>query len=70
MTTLHTKSIKRIREAIDFLNNNRRPITVQIEGEASCFASKIVKVHHGDLISRGIGERLVIEWLSRKRVTI
>ena len=67
MTTLHTKSIKKIREAIDFLNNNRRTITVQIEGEAICFASKIVKVDHGDFISRGIGEGLVIDWLSPQK---
>ncbi len=67
MTSLSTKSKKRIREALEFLNINWRPISVQIEGEATCFASKIVKVDHGDLISRGIGERLVIEWLSPQK---
>ena len=68
MSTLHTKSIKMIREAIDFLNNNRRPITVQIGGEAPCFASRIIKANHGDLLSRiGTGERLIIDWLSPQK---
>jgi len=68
MTTLRTNNIKRIREAIDFVNNNRRPITVQIEGEATGFASKIVKVDHGDVLSRfGTGGRLIIDWLSPQK---
>ncbi len=65
MATLHTKSIKRIREAIDFLNNNQRPITIQLEGKATGFASRIVKVDHGDLLSRfETGGKLVIGMLS------
>jgi hypothetical protein len=64
MTSLSTTSKSNIKKAIEFLNINQRPITVQIEGEETLFASKIVKVDHGDLISRGINERLVIEWHS------
>jgi hypothetical protein len=65
MTTLHTNNTERIKEAIEFLYNNQRPITVQIEGKATCFASAIVGVDHGDVLSRsGSSKRLVIEWLS------
>jgi hypothetical protein len=67
MTILSTKSKKKIRKAIEFLNINQRPITVQIEGEKTLFASKIVKVDVGDLISSDTNERLVIEWLSPQK---
>lgn len=64
VTKLKTQRKKTIREAIAFLNINRIPITVLIKGEATLFASKIVKVDHGDLISSGVSGRLLIEWLS------
>ena len=66
MTSLSTKSKKRIRDAIEFLNINRRPITVQIEGEETLFASKILKVEHGDHPASGMSERLAIQWLPQK----
>jgi hypothetical protein len=64
MSKLSTQRKKTIREVIAFLNVNRIPITVLIEGEQTLFTSKIVKVDHGDLISSGISGRLGIEWLS------
>jgi hypothetical protein len=67
VTSLSTKNRKRIRDAIEFLHINQRPITVQIEGEETFFASKIVKVEHGKAISNGINERLVIDWLSPQK---
>jgi c-di-GMP-binding flagellar brake protein YcgR len=67
VTSLSTKNKKRIRDAIEFLHINQRPITVQIEGEETFFASKIVKVEHGKAISNGINERLVIDWLSPQK---
>ena len=47
-----TKSKARIRQAIDFLAVNRRPITVKIEGEQTLFDSMIVKADHGDPVSK------------------
>jgi hypothetical protein len=68
MTTLQTKSTKVIREALEFLNVNRRPIKVQIGGEATFFASRIVKANHGDVLSRlGTEQRIVIDWLSPQK---
>jgi c-di-GMP-binding flagellar brake protein YcgR len=67
VTSLSTKNKKRIRDAIEFLHINQRPITVQIEGEETLFASKIVKVEHGKAISNRINERLVIDWLSPQK---
>jgi hypothetical protein len=64
VTKLRTQRKKTIREAIAFLNINRKSITVLIEGGETLFASKIVKVDHGDLASSGLSGRLVIEWLS------
>jgi c-di-GMP-binding flagellar brake protein YcgR len=65
IATMQTKNKKTIREAIDFLNTNKRPIRVQIGGEATCFASRIIKANHGDLFSRiGAGEGLIIDGLS------
>jgi hypothetical protein len=64
VTKLRTQRKKTIREAIAFLNINRKSITVLIEGEKMLFASKIVKVDHGDLASSGVSGRLAIEWLS------
>jgi hypothetical protein len=64
MTILSTNRKKTIREAIAFLNINRIPIAVLLEGDATRYDSKIVKVEHGDLISSGVSGRLVIEWLS------
>jgi hypothetical protein len=63
-----TKSTARIRQTIDFLVVNRRPITVQIEGERTLFDSMIVKADHGDPLSKtGTGGRAFIQWLSPPR---
>jgi len=60
-----TKSKARIRQAIDLLTVNRRPITVKIEGEQPLFDSMIVKADHGDPVSKaGTAGRVFIKWLS------
>jgi hypothetical protein len=65
MRYLTTKSQKRIRQTIDFLSMNRRPISLQTEGEQALFGSMIVKVEHGDPLSKpGAPGRLIIDWLS------
>jgi hypothetical protein len=63
-----TKSKARIRQAIDFLAVNRRPIAVKIEGERTLFDSMIVKADHGDPVSKaGTAGRVFIQWLSPPR---
>jgi sulfur carrier protein ThiS len=60
-----TKSKERIRQVIDFLAVNRKPIAVKIEGEQTLFDSKILKVDHGDPASKaGTVGRVFIQWLS------
>jgi hypothetical protein len=60
-----TKSKARIRQAIDLLTVNRRPITVKIEGEHTFFDSMIVKVDHGHpVLKAGTAGRVFIQWLS------
>jgi len=66
MTTLSTTRKEIIKDAIEFLNVIRIPTTVRIEGDETLFLSKIVEVHHVDLLSSGTSERLVIEDLSTK----
>jgi hypothetical protein len=65
MSDFITKSTARIRQAIDLLAVNRRPITVKIEGERIFFDSMIVKVDHchADL-KAGAAGRVFIQWLS------
>jgi hypothetical protein len=68
MPSLTTKNRRRIREAIDFLNSNRRPLAVKIEGATQRFSSKILKADHGDLLARaGMGGNLLIELLSPEK---
>ena len=63
-----TKSKARIRQAIDFLVANRRPIAVKIEGEQTLFDSMIVKADHGHLASKaGTTGQVFIRWLSPPR---
>lgn len=60
-----TKNRERIKQAIDLLAVNRRPITVKIEGEQTLFDSMIVKADHGDPVSKtGTPGRVFIQWLS------
>jgi hypothetical protein len=60
-----TKSEKKIKQALDLLAVNRRPITVKIEGEQTLFDSMIVKADHGDPVSKaGSAGRVFIQWLS------
>jgi hypothetical protein len=63
-----TKSKARIRQAIDYLAVQRRPITVKMEWEPTLFDSMIVKADHGDPLSKtGAGGRVFIQWLSPPR---
>jgi len=60
-----TKNRERIKQAIDLLVVNRRPITVKMEGEQTLFDSIIVKADHGDPVSKaGTPGRVFIQWLS------
>ena len=60
-----TKSAKKIKQALDLLADNRRPITVKIEGEQTLFDSMILKADHGDPVSKaGSAGRVFIQWLS------
>ena len=60
-----TKNKARIRETIDFLAANRKPIAVKIEGENGLFDSKIVKADHGHpILEPGTVGRVFIQWLS------
>ena len=60
-----TKNAERIKQTIDFLTVNRRPITVKIEEERTLFDSMIVKVDHRDPVSKaGTPGRVFIQWLS------
>jgi len=64
MPEFSTKNEEKIKQAIDFLAVKRRPITVEIEGEQSLFDSTIVKVDHGDPVSKdGTAGRIFIQWL-------
>jgi c-di-GMP-binding flagellar brake protein YcgR len=64
MRNLTTKNKERIRQAIDFLTVNRRPIEVVIHGETTRFSSKILKTNHGDPASGSERVRnLVIDFL-------
>lgn len=64
MRYLTTKSKKLIRQAIDFLSLNRRPITLRIEGDEDLYDSTIVKADHGNLPSKlEAPERLIVNWL-------
>ena len=60
-----TKNVDRIKQAMDFLAVNRRPITVKIAEERTLFDSMIVKVDHGDSVSKiRTAGRVFIQWLS------
>ena len=60
-----TKNRERIKQAIDLLAVNRRPITVKIEGEQTLFDSMVVKADYGDPVSKaGTPGRVFIHWLS------
>jgi len=60
-----TKNGERIKQAIDLLALNRRPISVKIEGEQTVFDSLIVKVDPADPLSKaGTPGRVFIQWLS------
>lgn len=59
-----TKSKARIKQAIDYLAVQRRPITVKMEWEPTLFDSMIVKADHGDPLAKtGAGGRVFIQWL-------
>jgi hypothetical protein len=67
MPSLTTRNRRKIREAVDFLNRNRRPITVELEGDERPFISKIIKAEHGgETFPRpgGIDRYLLLEMLS------
>ncbi len=65
MPNFITKNEERIKQTIDFLAVNRRPITVKIEEEQPLFDSMILKVDRGDPVSKaGTAGRVFIEWLS------
>jgi hypothetical protein len=65
MPDLTTKNRERIKQALEFLTVNRRPVTVRIEEEGTLFDSLIVKVDHGDLVSpAGAPGRVFLHWLS------
>jgi len=65
MPDLILRKRARIRQAIDFLAVNRRPITVRIKEEQTLFDSMIVKVDHGDPVSEaGRPGTVIIQWLS------
>lgn len=54
MADFITKSMARIRQAIDFLAVNRSPIAVKIEGQQTLFDSMIVKADHGDTVLKAV----------------
>jgi c-di-GMP-binding flagellar brake protein YcgR len=65
MRFLTTKNHKRIRQTIDFLSVNRKPISLQAQGEQTLFGSMIVKAEHAGPVSKpGLSGRLIIDWLS------
>jgi hypothetical protein len=65
MPNFITKNEETIKQTIDFLAVNRRPITVKIEEEQPLFDSMILKVDRGDPVSKaGTAGRVYIEWLS------
>ncbi len=65
MASFVTKNWERIRQAIAFLTDNRRPITIKIEEEQTLFKSIIVKIDHGDPGSKDrTPGKLFIKWLS------
>jgi len=45
-----TRNRRKIREALEFLKNERRPIALRIEGVETPFTSKIIKADHGDAL--------------------
>jgi hypothetical protein len=65
MPDLFTKNRERIKQALEFLAVNRRPVAVRIDEEEPSFDSLIVKADHGDLVSpaRTPG-KVFIHWLS------
>jgi hypothetical protein len=67
MATLTNKNRRKIRDAVDFLNRNRRPVTIVVEGDETRFTSKIIKAEHGgETFPRpdGLGRYLLVEMLS------
>jgi len=50
MSSPATRNWRKIREAFEFLKNERRPIRIRIEGEETPFISKIIKAEHGDAL--------------------
>jgi hypothetical protein len=65
MPNFITKNEERIKQTIDFLAANRRPITVKIEEEQPLFDSMILKVDRGDPVSKDrTAGRVFIKWLS------
>jgi len=65
MANFITKNGERIKQALDLLVLNRRPIIVKMEGEETLFDSVIVKADHGEPVSKaGTPGRVIIQWLS------
>ena len=65
MPNLITKNQDRIKQAIDFLVVNRRPVTIRIEEEPTVFRSLILKVDHRDPASQArTPGRVYLHWLS------
>lgn len=65
MPNLITKNSERIKQTIDFLALNRRPIIVSLEEEERLFDSLILKADHGESVSKpGAPGRIYIQWLS------
>jgi hypothetical protein len=62
---MHQYSVEtrqKIREVIGFLISRKREIRVHIEGETALFASRVIKVNYGDILSKiGKGHELIIE---------
>jgi hypothetical protein len=67
MATLTNRNRRKIRDAVDFLNRNRRPVTIVLEGDENPFTSKIIKAEHGgETFPRpdGLDRYLLVDMLS------
>lgn len=67
MAILINRNRRKIRDAVDFLNRNRRPVTIALEGDENPFTSKIIKAEHGEETfprPDGPGRYILVEMLS------
>jgi hypothetical protein len=70
MATLINRNRRKIRDAVDFLNRNRRPVTITLDGDEKPFTSKIIKAEHGgETFPRpeGLERYILVEMLSPEK---